>query len=163
LAAEYRFVDRWVVPNPIERVFATVGEPLRYPLWWSDVFLEAAGDGGPPRPGNTVTVVARGFLPYKLRFTLETTEVDPPTRIKSVLRGDFKGSGEWHLRSEGSATIAELDWRPVVNKPLVKNLTPILRPLFRANHNWTMRRGQERILAYLAEPSAEFIPSSKSP
>jgi len=46
LASEYRFVDRWVVPHPIERVFAAVGEPLRYPQWWSDVFLEAAGDGG---------------------------------------------------------------------------------------------------------------------
>jgi hypothetical protein len=153
MPAGYRFLDHWVVPYPIQTVYAAVGEPLRYPSWWSDVFVEATGDAGPPAPGKQVAVVARGFLPYKLRFTLETIEVEEPTRIKSLLRGDFEGSGEWHLREEDGATIAELDWRPVVNKPLVKTLTPVLRPLFRSNHNWTMKRGEERILAYLAETS----------
>jgi hypothetical protein len=86
-----------------------------------------------------------------LRFTLETTEVEVPTRIKSVLRGDFEGSGEWRLREEGGKTIAELDWRPTVNKAFVKQLTPVLRPVFRSNHNWTMKRGQQHILTYLAE------------
>ena len=150
MPAAYRFLDHWVVPYPIERVYAAVGEPLAYPSWWGDVFVSATGDSGPPAPGNKVAVVARGFLPYKLRFSLETTEVEEPTRIKSVLHGDFEGSGEWNLREEGGATIAELDWRPVVNKPLIKTLTPVLRPLFRSNHNWTMKRGQERILTYLS-------------
>jgi uncharacterized protein YndB with AHSA1/START domain len=149
--AAYQFLDRWVIPHPVERVYAVVGDPLDYPRWWSDVFVSAAGDHGPPSPGNKVTVVARGFLPYKLRFTLETIEIDEPTRIKSLLQGDFEGSGEWRLREEDGTTIAELDWRPVVNKSLVKTLTPVLRPLFRSNHSWTMKRGQERILARLAE------------
>jgi hypothetical protein len=151
MPAAYRFLDRWVVPYPIEKVYATVGEPLSYPRWWSDVFVDATGDPGPPARGKKVSVVARGFLPYKLRFTLETIEVEEPTRIKSLLHGDFEGSGEWHLREEDGTTIAELDWRPLVNKSLIKTLTPVLRPVFRANHNWTMKRGQERILTYLAE------------
>jgi Polyketide cyclase / dehydrase and lipid transport len=153
MPAAYRFLDRWVVPYPVERVYAAVGEPLDYPRWRSDVFVSATGDPGPPPPGNKVAVVARGFLPYKLRFTLETIEVEEPTRIKSLLYGDFEGSGEWHLRQDGDTTHAELDWRPIVNKSLVKTLTPVLRPLFRSNHSWTMKRGQERILAYLAEGS----------
>lgn len=151
MPAAYRFLDRWVVPHPIERVFAAVGEPVLYPTWWSDVFVEATGDSGPPTPGNRVTVLARGFLPYKLRFTLETTEVEAPTRIKSVLHGDFEGSGEWNLHESDGVTIAELDWRPIVNKAFVKQLTPVLRPLFRSNHNWTMKRGQQRILTYLVD------------
>lgn len=149
MPAAYSFLDRWVVPHPIECVFAAVGEPRRYPEWWSDVFVAAAGDGGPPRAGNEVSVVARGFLPYKLRFTLETTEVETPVRIASVLHGDFEGSGEWRLHEENGVTIAELDWRPIVNKPFVKELTPVLRPIFRSNHHWTMKRGQQRILQYL--------------
>lgn len=44
---------------------------------------------------------------------------------------------------------ATLDWRPAVEKPLVKHLTPVLRPLFRANHLWAIRRGQEGILEYM--------------
>jgi uncharacterized protein YndB with AHSA1/START domain len=151
MAAAYEFLDRWVVPHPIETVYAAVGDPLDYPAWWSDVFVEATGDAGPPAIGNKVSVVARGFLPYKLRFTLQTVEVEAPTRLKSVLRGDFEGTGEWRLHEEDGRTIAELDWRPIVNKSFVKSLTPVLRPLFRSNHNWTMKRGQERILAYLAD------------
>jgi uncharacterized protein YndB with AHSA1/START domain len=150
VTAEYRFLDHWVVPHPIERVFDAVGEPLAYPAWWPDVFLSATGDGGPPVPGNRTSVVARGFLPYRLRFTLECLEVERPVRILSRLTGDFEGTGEWRLRQDGDATFAELDWRPVVNKPGVRQLTPVLRPLFRANHNWTMQRGQQRILERLA-------------
>jgi hypothetical protein len=36
-----------------------------------------------------------------------------------------------------------------VNKAGVRQLTPVLRPLFRSNHAWTMRRGlaaAERVL-----------------
>lgn len=149
MPAAYRFLDRWVVPHEIDAVYDLVGDPLRYPEWWSDVFLSAEGDAGPPQPGNRTTVVARGFLPYRLTFALETTEAERPTRISSRLRGDFEGSGEWRLRTEGGSTICELDWRPVVNKAGVKQLTPLLRPLFRANHNWTMRRGQQHILERL--------------
>ena len=38
-----------------------------------------------------------------------------------------------------------LDFRPRVNKAGVRQLTPLLRPVFRSNHGWAMRRGQKRI------------------
>jgi len=155
VAAEYRFLDRWQVPYPVERVFDTVGEPRAYPEWWADVFLAADGDGGPPEPGKRISVLARGYLPYRLRFTMECVEVERATRIRSVLTGDFEGTGEWRLREDGGVTLCELDWRPVVAKPLVRRLTPVLRPLFRSNHAWTMRRGQLRILERLATTSAD--------
>lgn len=149
MPAAYRFLDRWIVPYELESVFDVVGDPLAYPEWWTSVFLSAEGDAGPPRAGNRTTVVARGFLPYRLRFTLETTEVERPSRVSSKLVGDFEGTGEWRLRKEGTGTICELDWRPVVNKAGVKQLTPLLRPLFRANHDWTMRQGQRLVLGRL--------------
>jgi Polyketide cyclase / dehydrase and lipid transport len=149
MPAEYRFLDRWVVPHEIDAVYEVVGDPLRYPEWWSDVFVSAQGDPGPPQVGNRTTVLARGFLPYHLRFSLETTEAERPRRILSRLVGDFEGSGEWRLHEDGSATVCELDWRPIVNKAGVRQLTPVLRPLFRANHNWTMKRGQQHILERL--------------
>jgi hypothetical protein len=42
-------------------------------------------------------------------------------------------------------TTVTLDFRPRVNKRGVRQLTPLLRPLFRSNHAWAMRRGQKRI------------------
>ena len=40
-----------------------------------------------------------------------------------------------------------------MNKAGVKQLSPVLRPLFRWNHNWTMRRGEESALRVLASDS----------
>jgi uncharacterized protein YndB with AHSA1/START domain len=148
--AAYRFVDRWLVPAAVDDVYDLLGDPLEYPTWWGDVFLETGGDPGPPRPGRRTTVVARGFLPYRLRFSTEIVAAERPTRIEMRLDGDFEGSGAWHLEPVEGGTRAVLDWRPVVKKPLVRNLTPVLRPLFRANHAWTMRRGERHIAEYLA-------------
>jgi len=38
-----------------------------------------------------------------------------------------------------------------VNQPFIRRFTPVLRPLFRSNHNWSMRRGERQIREYLAD------------
>ena len=154
MPAAYVFVDRWFVPAPIGDVYDAIGAPLDYPKWWGDVFPETGGDDGPPRPGRRNTITARGFLPYKLHFVTEVTEADRPRTIVLRLEGDFEGGGAWTFEEAEGGTRATLDWRPVVNKAGVKRLTPVLRPLFRANHNWTMRRGERHIADYLASRSS---------
>ena len=150
--AQYRFLDEWDLAADIERVYDLLGRPLEYPRWWGDVFLEADGDGGEPAPGKAITVRARGFLPYTLRFTLTTLEVDRPYRLHSRLTGDFEGTGTWLLREQEGGTHVALDWRPDVRKAGVRQLSPVLRPLFRANHGWTMRRGLDAAARVLGEP-----------
>ena len=149
--ADYRFRDEWRLPANIERVYDLVGEPLEYPRWWSDVFLAAEGDAGEPAPGKRISVVARGFLPYRLHFSLTCLEAERPNRIHSRLDGDFEGTGTWLLAEDGDGTKAVLNWRPTVRKPGVRELTPVLRPLFRANHAWTMRHGLEAAVRLLGE------------
>lgn len=151
MSAEYRFTDEWMVHLPVERVYEIVGEPLRYPAWWGDVFLAADGDAGPPEPGKRTSVVSRGLLPYRLRWALTCTAAEPPLRIESALSGDFDGTGTWLLEEHADGTRARLEFRPTVNKRGVRELTPILRPVFRANHSWAMRRGQEAIRRLAAE------------
>jgi hypothetical protein len=84
-----------------------------------------------------------------VNFGLEVIDAEPPTRIFSRLSKDFDGTGEWTLVETADATEATLDWRPSVNHPLIKYLTPVLRPLFRSNHNWAMQRGERQLRAYL--------------
>ena len=43
----YRFLDRWVVPAPIDRVYDTIGDVLGYERWWTDFVIRASGE--PPR------------------------------------------------------------------------------------------------------------------
>jgi hypothetical protein len=37
------------------------------------------------------------------------------------------------------------DWNIVAEKPLLKYLSFLMKPIFRANHEWAMRRGQESL------------------
>ncbi|HWJ45924.1 MAG TPA: SRPBCC family protein [Gaiellaceae bacterium] len=146
----YRFLDRWVVPAPIERVYDTIGDVLGYESWWTDFVIRADGDEGPPAPGKRNELLVKAYLPYKVNFGLEVIEAEQPRRILSRLSKDFNGTGEWTLEETADGTVATLDWRPSVNHPLIRYLTPALRPLFRSNHNWAMRRGERQIREHLA-------------
>jgi hypothetical protein len=55
------------------------------------------------------------------------------------------------LNSKGNGTHVVLDWNPIVEKPVVKLLSPVLKPIFRWNHNWTMIRGQRQIVEYMSK------------
>jgi uncharacterized protein YndB with AHSA1/START domain len=138
-----------VIAGPIERVYEVIGDPLGYERWWTDFVLRSSGDEGPPRPGKRNELLVKAYLPYKVNFGLEVIEAEHPTRIFSRLSKDFDGSGEWTLTEADGTTVATLDWRPSVNHVLIKYLTPALRPLFRSNHNWAMRRGERQIREHI--------------
>jgi len=145
VSSQYRFVDRWHIDAQPEVAYDVVGDTLGYPRWWGKVFVSVEGDGGPPRPGRHVTIVSRGFLPYLLRWEAEITGVDAPHGFRFSMTGDFVGDGSWTFEPSGRGTNAVFDFRPRVEKPLVKYLTPVLRPLFRANHTWAMRNGERGV------------------
>jgi uncharacterized protein YndB with AHSA1/START domain len=145
----YRFLDRWVVAAPIDRVYDAIGDVLGYERWWTDFVLRAKGDEGPPAPGNRNELLVKAYLPYKVNFGLEVIAAERPRRILSRLSKDFDGTGEWVLEETADATVATLDWRPSVNHALIRHLTAALRPLFRSNHNWAMRHGERQIREYL--------------
>jgi hypothetical protein len=146
----YRFLDRWLVDAPIDRVYDAIGDPLGYERWWTDFVIRAEGDAGEPRPGKKNRLLVRAYLPYKVQFGLEVLEAERPRRVLSRLSEDFDGTGEWTLTETAAGVEALLDWRPRVNHALIKYLTPVLRPLFRSNHVWAMRRGERQLREYLA-------------
>jgi uncharacterized protein YndB with AHSA1/START domain len=145
----YRFLDRWVVPAPIEHVYDAIGDVRGYEHWWTDFVIRATGDCGPPEPGKRSELLVKAYLPYKVNFGLEVVAAARPRRILSRLSKDFDGSGEWVLEEMADGTLAMLDWRPSVNHALIRYLTPMLCPLFRSNHKWAMRRGERQIREYL--------------
>ncbi len=143
----YRFEDRWHVPFTAEKVWEVLSRPEDYPRWWRGVYLSAKPLDN---SGKRVAVVAKGRLPYKLRFTIETLRTEKPSLIEFRATGDFVTDvSRWVLKPEGEGTAVILEWNPRVEKPLVKFLSPILKPLFYWNHEWTMKRGQRQIVEYL--------------
>lgn len=153
-ANSYRFVERWDLPGfTPEQVYDVLVDAKLLPEWWTGVFLEAEGIGENPEPvaGAKAKVVARGFLPYKVRFVIEAIELIPGKLVLVKTSGDFNGQGRATITASDEGTILETEWLAIVNKPIVRFLSPILRPIFALNHYWTTPRGVKGLLRYLAE------------
>lgn len=150
---EYLFVEQWAVPGhtPAE-VYAVLSQAMLLPEWWKDVYLEATPlDGDDVRVGARAKVKARGFLPYTLTFLLTATALEPDRLVETKAEGDFDGVWRAEITPSPNGSIVNITWRTIVNKPLVKLLSPVLRPLFRKNHDWTTIRGEAGIRDYLAQ------------
>ncbi len=153
-ANRYEFRDTWRIPFPIEDVWDILADPLHYPVWWHGVYLSAraVSGGGQPEVGSQTAVVAKGWMPYRLRFTLETLRLERPTLIEIRASGDFKvDRSSWALRQVEGYTEAVLNWNPLVEKALVRLFSPVAKPLFRSNHSWAMRRGEKLLIDYMTQ------------
>jgi hypothetical protein len=143
-ANSYRFVEYWWIPGASpEEVYGTISQARLLPEWWKGVYLEAEPLDGTSEPyvGARARVKARGFLPYELNFILETTALQPGRLVEVRTVGDFVGFWRATLSPEPGGTRVDIDWRVVVEKPLIRSLSPLLKPLFAWNHNWTTPRG----------------------
>ena len=151
---EYHFTDTWDIPAPCEAVWDLLARPVDYPRWWDCFRKCVALDGDEPRLGARAQITARGWLPYTLRYTVKTTALERPRLIQFDVTGDFfVEGGKWVLTpSKSGGTQATLEWNPRVEKPVVKQLSPLFKPLFQSNHRYMMGRGQRQIAAYLKAP-----------
>lgn len=147
MAAEYVFVDEWDVEAPIEAVFDALADARTYPEWWRPVYLAAESDG-PPEVGRVSHQRFKGRLPYKLRTTSEIVALERPRRIEAKVEGDLAGRGVWTLTPRDGGTHVRFDWHVNADRPLLRYLTPVLRPLFRWNHNWAIARATEGLEPY---------------
>ena len=153
-ASEYRFLDKWFIPHPIELVFDELLHGEDYPKWWGEAWKRVMpiGEAKAGAVGARTEVIAGGFLPYTIKLELEVARVERPHLLAVVSRGDLEGTGTWRLHEFEGGTAVSYDWRVRAGKPLIRRFSPILKPLFRANHNWVMRRGEVALRRWLANP-----------
>jgi len=168
---DYRFVTRWLVAGTPREVRDVLRDPMDLPRWWPSVYRRAeqiqAGDAD--GIGRTVRLHTRGWLPYRLGWTLRMTEQRGDQGFAFEADGDFRGRGEWTFEPEGTFVEAMFDWRIEARKPLLRFLAPIFRPALAANHRWAMRRGEESLRLELerrrvgSEWEREQIPAPPGP
>jgi hypothetical protein len=144
---DYHFITRWRVEAAIGEVADVLADPTELPRWWPAVYLEAEQLDPPDSRGvgRRVRLLTKGWLPYTLRWDLVVTESRYPHGFTIDAAGDFIGRGVWTLAEDGPYVDVTYDWRIRAEKPLLKRLTPALRPLFEANHRWAMRQGEESL------------------
>ena len=161
MAAEYEFIDEWDVDAPIDAVFVALADARTYPDWWRPVYLEVDADG-PPVVGCASRQRFKGRLPYTLTQTSTIIACDAPDSFEVEAVGDLTGHGRWALseRPEGGVHV-RFEWRVRADKPLIRLLTPLLRPVFRANHSYAIARAIAGLEPY-ARARAEQQPTGAS-
>jgi hypothetical protein len=154
---DYQFYTHWRVRGRVEDVFDLLHDLAGLPRWWPAAYLHVVKR----EPGDAVTgvgrsadVLSRGWLPYRLRWRARLTSTTPPHGFTLAASGDFDGRGIWRFAQDGEWVDTTFDWKLRVEKPGVRELSFLLKPVFEANHRWAMARGEESLALELARKNA---------
>lgn len=149
---DYHFVTHWRARGPIEEIYPLISDAPQLPRWWPSVYLDArelapADEKG---GGKLFSLHTRGWLPYTLRWQSRITEDDCLRGFAIEARGDFVGTGRWSFEQDGAWVDIRYDWQIRAEKPLLRSLSLVLKPIFSANHRWAMAQGEKSLRAELA-------------
>jgi hypothetical protein len=145
---DYHFITHWRVRGNVDEIIDILKDAEDLPRWWPSVYIDVK------KRGDIVELYTKGWLPYTLRWSFRVLENKPGGFIIEAF-GDFVGRGEWTLTQSGDDIDITYDWHIRAEKPLLKLLSPILKPIFAANHRWAMARGEESLKIELARRHGE--------
>jgi hypothetical protein len=155
---EYHFITHWHVESTIREVSEILDDAVGLMRWWPSVYLDVkvlkAGDSR--GIGREISLYTKGFLPYTLRWDFVLAEMGEKTfTIKT--QGDFVGRGIWTFEQDGPWVNITYDWKISAEKPILKRLSVVLKPIFKANHLWAMSKGEESLRLELARRHAKTV------
>ncbi|GAB4578219.1 MAG: SRPBCC family protein [Anaerolineales bacterium] len=156
---DYHFITHWHLPNTtVEEISEILGNGPDLARWWPSVYLgvKELAPGDPQTGiGKVIDLYTKGWLPYTLRWQFRITENNSPHGFSLQAWGDFVGRGIWTFEQDGDAVNVTYDWKVSAGKPLLRNLSFLLKPVFSANHHWAMRMGYQSLLIELARRHAK--------
>jgi uncharacterized protein YndB with AHSA1/START domain len=144
----YDFVDRWEVAAPPDAVYDVLVDGRTYPEWWRPVYIEVRSDGS-RSVGGVAEQHFKGRLPYHVRTTSTIVDLQEGRLIRAEVDGDLRGTGIWTLTPSQRGCCVRFDWSVHADRPLLRALTPLLRPALRANHKWAIARAMEGLEPYV--------------
>lgn len=157
IANAYHFVTQWRIPASCEEVYRTLEDVDTLADWWPSVYLDikVLDKGQPGGVNKLVELYTKGWLPYTLRWKFRVTRTDFPHGFALDAFGDFVGRGIWTFEQDGPDCLITYDWQIAAEKPLLKRLSALFKPIFSANHLWAMRQGEKSLVLELRRRRGE--------
>ena len=167
---EYHFITHWRVQSTVAEVAEILGNAPDLSRWWPSVYLDVKQlePGDENGVGKVISLYTKGWLPYTLRWQFRVTESNPHGFTLEAW-GDFVGRGIWTFEQDGEWVNVTYDWKIRADKPLLRDFSFIMKPIFGANHRWAMRKGEESLKLELARRHARtpeeraLVPAPPSP
>lgn len=144
---EYAFTTHWRMPSTCAEISEILGNGPDLARWWPSVYLkvEEVEQGDGTGIGKVLSLHTKGWLPYTLRWQFRITENRSPHGFVLEAWGDFVGTGVWTFTQDGDWVNITYDWRVRADKPLLRYLSFVMKPIFAANHHWAMRQGEQSL------------------
>ncbi|MFN8345548.1 MAG: SRPBCC family protein [Spirosomataceae bacterium] len=162
----YHFITRWYAEATPEEVYRILEDVEALAIWWPSVYLDikVVEKGQKGGVGKLVELYTKGWLPYTLRWKFRVTHTDFPKGFALEAIGDFVGRGIWTFTPQGTGTAITYDWKIEAEKPLLKRLSGLMKPLFSMNHEWAMAKGLESLTLELRRRKGEAnVPKATKP
>lgn len=152
----YHLVTHWRVPGTVEEVTEVLRRGGDFPRWWPAVYLDAQElePGDENGLGAVTDLYSKGWLPYTIRWRSRAVEVRHPFGFTFEATGDFVGRGVWTFEQDGGSVNLTYDWRIRATTPLLRYGAVLFKPLFKWNHRWAMKQGEESLKLELARRHA---------
>jgi hypothetical protein len=166
---QYHFISRWRVEGTCGEVADVLGDPVALSRWWPSVYLDVWEVRPPDAHGLGRRVkLHEGWLPYTLRWGRDR-RIAVSQRLRAHRDRRLRRTGRWTFEQDGPFVDITYDWRLKAEKPLLRNLSGVMKPLFEANHRWAMARGEESLKLELtrrratSESAREQVPPPPGP
>jgi hypothetical protein len=152
---DYHFITHWRIQGTIEEVGHILADAPSLTRWWPSVYLNVRelAPGDERGLGKTIGLYTKGWLPYTLRWKFRVSEI-ASNGFTLQAEGDFVGRGIWTFEQQGDWAIITYDWKIQADKPLLRYLSFLMKPIFAANHHWAMDQGERGLKLELARRHA---------
>jgi hypothetical protein len=147
-------------------VFDIISDSENLPKWWPAVYLDlkVIQKGDNDGKNKILSVYTKGWLPYTLQWEITSINVSPQKCIEIKANGDLQGNGMWIFLPSSQGTTIIYNWSVNANKPFLKYMSFILKPIFAANHNWAMKQGLKSLeLEIRRRKGEENVPQAPKP
>lgn len=152
---DYHFITRWRIHGTLKEVVEIITDGDHLAQWWPSVYLNVkeTAPGEESGLGKEIELYTKGWLPYTLRWNFRVAEIGTKSFTLEA-SGDFSGRGIWIFEQHGLWVDVTYDWKIRANKPLLRRLSFLLKPIFAANHHWAMEMGEKSLNLELARRRA---------
>jgi len=140
----YHFITIWKIEAPLSSVWDAIFKSEEWPQWWKYVKKVTLIEKGDANDIGTVRQFdwSTKFF-YTISFKSKLVENGYGKRLKGQAWGELNGEGLWTFSEENGITTATYYWDVQTSKGWMNLFSPILKPLFKYNHDVVMQAGAD--------------------
>ncbi|MGV3466902.1 MAG: hypothetical protein ACO1OT_16620 [Heyndrickxia sp.] len=150
--AHYKFKTKWVFDASSGTTVDQVWDALRsheYEQWWEGVTAKVLEQGDANGLGELRESFFKTRLPYTLSFQNRLIALQKPDLIQLEAYGELEGTGTYHITKADKLIEVIYLWDVVTTKRWMNIMAPIMKPMFKWNHDQVMKRGADGLAKHL--------------